>query len=667
MKDVYAPYLTEWLEHHRALGVDWFFIYDNDSAIPLTNLGDDVIIQTISGSARQIAAYEACLADVKKGSLPTCDRVAFIDEDEFIICENNDIKKSLEAYADYPAIGLTWRVFGSSGLKKKTPIPQRQKFTQHTTGHPYERHIKSIIDPLRTIGSSGNPHVFSYLNGQCVNVDKIPIDGPFTTPTYHTMWIDHYYTRSLEEWKEKVEKGRSDTVTGERDFWLIDEIDTNCSGAKRKIHLIMPYSRRYLWDKLIKAYGPMNVILHPLTLSKEDPVEIITDWIQPMVSSSDEFNQSTLINDFIQSGRIIDDDYYVTVSDDDMYEQGVFDAIRNMDDPIIIISMKRGYRVPPGLPAEKRYPPTTLLSCPGNVKVGCIGGEQIFMKGLVLKTLNFDESVPAVADGLVAEYLKTAYPIRYEPKLFALFNFYEPERWKQMDGGLAFGVMVNDLVRLDMCLKQSQIDPTYPCHTVLRPESATKGLNKLLDIIEGTGADVAVLVHQDMYFLRAWPDQVISQLAKLPKNWMCAGVIGKDMTGRMCGKFHDTRIPLHFNTSDIHRFPHPACCFDEAVIIVNLKTGFRFDESFEGFDLYGTLIVLQAWERGLGAYIIDAWCSHHCLRPFTWEPDDLFVDNYKRLYDKYKAIRVDSTALGLPPDGEVRFETSAGPERTAQC
>lgn len=285
------------------------------------------------------------------------------------------------------------------------------------------------------------------------------------------------------------------------------------------------------------------------------------------------------------------------------------------------------------------------------------------MKGSVLKTIRFDETLPAVADGLLAEYLKSRFPIRYEPKLFALFNFYEPERWKQMDGGIAFGVMVNDLVRLDMCLKQSQIDPTIPCHTVFKPESATKGLNKLLDIIEGTGADVAILVHQDMYFLSGWTDQVISQLKKLPSNWLCAGVIGKDMSGCMCGKFHDTRIPLHFNTSDIHRFPHPACCFDEAVIIINLKTGFRFDESFDGFDLYGTLIVLQAWERGMGAYIIDAWCSHHCLRPFTWEPDDLFVNNYKLLYDKYKAIRVDSTALGLPPDGKVRFETSAGPER----
>lgn len=224
---------------------------------------------------------------------------------------------------------------------------------------------------------------------------------------------------------------------------------------------------------------------------------------------------------------------------------------------------------------------------------------------------------------------------------------------------ISFGVMVNDPLRLDMVLKQSQLPKSLKCHKIDNPESAAKGLNFLLDKIEADGADIGILVHQDMYFRAGWIEQVKEQISKLPENWMCAGVIGKDMQGRICGKFQDMRIPLDFNTSHIHEFPHPACCFDEAVIIINLKTGFRFDETFEGFDLYGTLIVLQAWESGKSAWVIDARAEHFCMRPFTWHPSDLFVENYKRLYDQYKNIRVDSTALGLPEDGKVRFETSA--------
>jgi len=674
MKDVYEPYLIEWLDHHRSIGVDYFFIYDNDSIIPVESVDDDVIIFKVSGIAKQITTYDKCLADMKSKILPHCDRLAFIDEDEFIICENNDIKKTLQEYTKYPALGITWRVFGSSGLKVRTPEPQRTKFTKFTTGHPYEKHIKSIVDPLRTIGSSGNPHFFAYRNNEtCVNVNHEPVEGPFTIPIYNKIWIDHYYTRSMEEWKDKVAGGMAtDHSKGARDFRLIDGIDTNCSGKQRNIHLMMPFSRYHLWDKLINAYKSMNVILHPLMLSmetlKESFVDIDGNWIQPMFSLSTKFNQSAILNEFIRNTNINNDDYYVSVSDDDMYEPGVFDAIRNMDDPVVFISMKRGYRVPENAPDDKKYPTTTLLACPENVRIGCVGGEQMFMKGSVLKTVFFDEINTAVADGFVAENLKSCYPIRFAPDLFCLFNYYEPGRWKIMDGGIAFGCLVNDLLRLDMVLKRSNLDPAIPCHTILNPESATKGLNKLLDTIEGTGADVAILVHQDMHFRSGWTDQVKSQIKLLPKDWVVAGVIGKDKNGLICGKFHDMRIPDHFDTSDIHTFPHPACCFDEAVIIVNLKTGFRFDETLDSFDLYGTLAVLQTWEMGGTAWVIDAFCEHYCMRSFQWHPDKRFVKNYKWLFDKFTGMKLDSTALGLSPDATERLEqmrafmTSAAPE-----
>lgn len=127
------------------------------------------------------------------------------------------------------------------------------------------------------------------------------------------------------------------------------------------------------------------------------------------------------------------------------------------------------------------------------------------------------------------------------------------------------------------------------------------------------------------------------------------------------------RVPAHFNTEKIHDFPQPACCFDECCIIVNMKTGFRFDESFDGFDLYGTLCVLQAWEMGGSAWVIDAYAEHYCLRPFTWHPDEKFVENYKILHDRFIKIgrvdstviaRIDSTAIGLPSK-DIGFFTSA--------
>jgi len=235
---------------------------------------------------------------------------------------------------------------------------------------------------------------------------------------------------------------------------------------------------------------------------------------------------------------------------------------------------------------------------------------------------------------------------------------------------VSFGVLINDQLRFDMVLRRSQIEGSM--NFVQNAESATKGLNILLSKAEQEGSDICILAHQDMYFRSGWMEQVRRQIKMLPESWVVAGVIGKDANGIICGKFHDMRIPDHFDTSDIHYFPHPACCFDECVIIVNLKKGFRFDESLDGFDLYGTLCVLQAWESNQTAWVIDAFCEHYCLRPFTWFPPEEFRVRYKMLHDRFSAKwKLDSTALGLSPDAEVKLEqirafmTSAAPEGVA--
>lgn len=219
---------------------------------------------------------------------------------------------------------------------------------------------------------------------------------------------------------------------------------------------------------------------------------------------------------------------------------------------------------------------------------------------------------------------------------------------------ISFGCITNDAYRLNTVLKKSDLPGEL--HYLFNPESATKGLNRLLDIIEAEGADVAVLAHQDMHFQNGWLPKVRQQLALLPDSWVVAGIIGKCMNGLMCGNLHDMRIVDHINTTAIHSFPQPAACFDECVIIVNMAKGFRFDEALEGFDLYGTLCVLQAWEMGGTAWIIDAFAEHYCMRPFSWFPDDEFKARYKRLFDRFEHLKsIDSTVFVSKP----RFETSA--------
>lgn len=432
----------------------------------------------------------------------------------------------------------------------------------------------------------------------------------------------------------------------------------------KQIHLIMPFMRHELKQVLIDAYRPMNICLYPIMFEDEE-TEWNESWMFPFVIPMQSKDCKVMMpgtfkrNWWIRENKIIDDDYYVTVDDDDMYEADVFDRIKQLDDDIVIISMLRGHAVPEGVSEIRKYQTSLLYACKANTKIGQISAQQSFVKGKIFKAHIFNEDAHHW-DGEIAEHhIEDGEQIRFEPELYALFNYYEPGRWEKKKTKLAFGVMVNDLLRLDMCLKQSSIPPEISCHTVKNPESATIGLNLLLDIMDAESVDIAILVHQDMFFRNGWIDAAIEQINQLPDSWVVAGIVGKDPQGRICGNMQDMRIPSHFNTTDIHDFPHPACCFDECCIIVNMKKGFRFDESLDGFDLYGTLCVLQAWEMGGTAWVIDAFAEHYCMRPFTWVPDDKFIKNYKMVHDRFIKIgRIDSTAIGLPSK-DIGFFTSA--------
>jgi len=445
------------------------------------------------------------------------------------------------------------------------------------------------------------------------------------------------------------------------------------STTKRGIHLVMPFSRPENKDKLIQMYKPLGITLYPIMFMDEIIDWGDEPWIVPIMIPELSTDCKVMMpgcykrNYYISHYFILPDDYYVTVDDDDFYESNVFSEISRMSDDIVIISMKRGHHTPKGVSVLRDYPTDTLFAHPDNVQLGCISAQQPFVKGHIFRNHLHNESFHCWDGELIVHHRESNEQIAYRPDLYALFNYFEPGRWDNQEK-VFWGCMVNDPQRLSMVLQQSQLSGEK-LNFIQNPESATKGLNYLLDKADGESADIAILVHQDMYFTHEWLGKVRSQIKLLPDNWVACGPIGKDHTGLICGKFHDTRIPDWFDTSDIHTFPCEVCCFDEAVLIINMKSGFRFDEQLTGFDLYGTLIALQAWESGGSVWVIDAPCSHHCMRSFRWHPDQLFINNYRWLFDKFSAKwKLDSTALGLSPDAEERvkqmreFMTSAAPE-----
>jgi FkbM family methyltransferase len=225
-----APYLIEWLEFHKIVGVERFYLYNNNSTDnpldivqPYIESGE-VIWHDWSLIPGQMPAYEHCLETYRQGS----EWIAFIDLDEFLFpTEKDDLKEVLEEFYDCPAVAVNWLVFGSSGHKIRPDGLQVENFTKRGENDwEINKHIKSIVRPVEAMRPH-TPHDFIYLNDRVAAIEnKEPIVGPWSpTNSVQKLRINHYMTRSLQESQEKMLRGRADALDPRP--WMFDFSDRN--------------------------------------------------------------------------------------------------------------------------------------------------------------------------------------------------------------------------------------------------------------------------------------------------------------------------------------------------------------------------------------------------------------------------------------------------------
>lgn len=128
-----------------------------------------------------------------------------------------------------------------------------------------------------------------------------------------------------------------------------------------------------------------------------------------------------LFNMFIEEG-LEDDTQYMILCDDDSIEDGFFDKIPNED--VVIASMKRGDRVPAD---GVGYGWGDLIASPDNIGIGKVAGEQLVIKGRVLKDYRYGLS--AIGDGEMIMQIAENHPVIYVPDAHVLFNYLEDGRY----------------------------------------------------------------------------------------------------------------------------------------------------------------------------------------------------------------------------------------------
>ena len=218
-----APYLREWVEFHRLVGVERFFLYDNRSGdehrevlAPYVADGS-VTIHDWPQWPAQIQAYDHCLKQHSEDSR----WIAFIDLDEFLFSpEGTPLAGVLREFEEFPGVGVNWAVFGSSGHRTTPAGLVIESYLRRTDDPGINRHIKSIVDPRRVRGFCV-PHFFMYDQGLAVDEQQRPITGP---PYSHTdgvsfdrLRLNHYATKSEEEFRLKLARGPADSSIPKRE------------------------------------------------------------------------------------------------------------------------------------------------------------------------------------------------------------------------------------------------------------------------------------------------------------------------------------------------------------------------------------------------------------------------------------------------------------------
>lgn len=209
-------YLEEWLDYHVRIGVEHFFIYDNGSKSPVKTFvqslpwRDAITVTEMPGVNKHVKAYQHCLDHFGGRS----QWIAFIDMDEFIVPKNEsgNLPDLLKNYESYGGLGLSWQIFGSNGHVAKPAGSQLQNFIKKADiNFDPNRHIKTIVQPQH-VAAAWKSHCFRYKPGFfCVNEHLVPIDDSKADVSVDTVQLNHYYCRSLEEYRHKVDRGISDT------------------------------------------------------------------------------------------------------------------------------------------------------------------------------------------------------------------------------------------------------------------------------------------------------------------------------------------------------------------------------------------------------------------------------------------------------------------------
>lgn len=210
-----APYLPEWIEFYKLVGVEKFYIYDNESSDntkevlkPYIDTGD-VVYTYQPGQAQQLVAYNDAVKKYKNET----KWLGFFDLDEFVMpLSTKTIPEFLKDYEEECGVVIYWLVYGDNGYKTKTDGLVLERFTAHSEeGFGVNKYLKTIANPREI--KKMDVHYAVYRGGFAKDENgSFRPGGMGEYPQIKKIRMNHYFGKSFEEFMQKRNRGKADNV-----------------------------------------------------------------------------------------------------------------------------------------------------------------------------------------------------------------------------------------------------------------------------------------------------------------------------------------------------------------------------------------------------------------------------------------------------------------------
>lgn len=213
-----APYIREWIEYHKRIGIEHFWLYNNNSTDDYKDKLESYIQQGLVTLIEWPSVQEGndfnnfsftvqprAYSDAINRSKGVTKWLMIIDTDEFLVPIEGPLKSLLKRYKKHDAIGVWWACFGTSGVDKCGEGEMLFSLTLRLPlNHPGNGWHKSIVKPHKVLTCT-NPHFCILKSGK--NTMTVPRE---------TARLNHYWARD-EDFLQNVKVPRYEKWGGKRE------------------------------------------------------------------------------------------------------------------------------------------------------------------------------------------------------------------------------------------------------------------------------------------------------------------------------------------------------------------------------------------------------------------------------------------------------------------